>query len=202
MSESTTGTHMLDAAVAEWPGRARVGARCDRRSQRTMSFPFLQRTSPAEHARQFRLAHYAPVLPLDGLVLGVDNLRHDVFLSPKFCEHARAHIARLLAKHGKVEDLIAPEPTINAPRVKQVANKAAPPPADGSEFKRMLAEVLAGALNRARREANISVDVLARVAVLKFLRAELHAQYADVLQRCRTKLRPYDSPSRTVASKS
>jgi len=49
------------------------------------------------------LASYTPSLTLEGLSVGVDNLRHDVHLSPKFTDAARAHIARLMARHGDVE---------------------------------------------------------------------------------------------------
>ena len=38
------------------------------------------------------LTSYAPSLSLEGLQVGVDNLRHDVHLSPKFTETARAHV--------------------------------------------------------------------------------------------------------------
>ena len=35
----------------------------------------------------------APSIALEGLAVGVDNLRHDVALSPRFVEAARAQIA-------------------------------------------------------------------------------------------------------------
>ena len=41
--------------------------------------------------------------------VGVDNLRHDVVLSPKFVELARAQIARSIARHGELEGLLAAE---------------------------------------------------------------------------------------------
>ena len=62
------------------------------------------------------LASYTPSLTLEGLSVGVDNLRHDVHLSPKFTDAARAHIARLIARHGDVEGLLAAEATASAPR--------------------------------------------------------------------------------------
>src|SRR4029077_4609483 len=62
------------------------------------------------------LTNYTPSLSLEGLAMGVDNLRHDVHLSPKFTEAARAHIARLLARHGDVDGLLAAESPQAAPR--------------------------------------------------------------------------------------
>src|ERR1700746_1531162 len=55
------------------------------------------------------LSGYSPSLSLEGMLVGVDNLRHDVHLSPKFTETARAHVARLIARHGDVEGLLAAE---------------------------------------------------------------------------------------------
>ena len=48
--------------------------------------------------------------------VGVDNLRHDVHLSPKFTETARAHVARLIARHGDVDGLLAAESPAQGPR--------------------------------------------------------------------------------------
>src|SRR5215813_12599892 len=64
------------------------------------------------------LSASTPFVSLDGLTVGVDNLRHDVVLSPKFVELARAQIARLVARHGEVEGLLgaeAPQSTSQAP---------------------------------------------------------------------------------------
>src|SRR6267154_1062064 len=55
------------------------------------------------------LTSYTPSLSLTGLQLGIDNLRHDVHLSPKFVEQARLHVARLITRHGMVEGLLAAE---------------------------------------------------------------------------------------------
>src|SRR5947199_9967272 len=56
-----------------------------------------------------KLAASTPVVSLEGISVGVDNLRHDVVLSPKFVELARAQIARLIAHHGDLEGLLAAE---------------------------------------------------------------------------------------------
>src|SRR4051812_42471605 len=71
-----------------------------------MPLRFLERTSLADHAKSLSLATYTPELPITGLVAGVDNVRHDVYLSPKFSELTRAHISDLIEKHGAVEDLV------------------------------------------------------------------------------------------------
>lgn len=44
-----------------------------------------------------------PSIALEGLAVGVDNLRHDVSLSPRFAEATRAHIMRLIIRYGELE---------------------------------------------------------------------------------------------------
>ena len=70
-----------------------------------MAFSFLQRESVSDYARQLSLTSYEPSLVLEGLVPGIDNVRHDVFLSPRFTAAAQRHIFKLIARHGNVEDL-------------------------------------------------------------------------------------------------
>ncbi|HEY2233407.1 MAG TPA: hypothetical protein VGK01_08005, partial [Candidatus Angelobacter sp.] len=60
-----------------------------------------------DYARQLVVTSDEPSLVLEGLVTGIDNLRHDVYLSSKFTEAARQHIFKLVAKHGNVEDMVA-----------------------------------------------------------------------------------------------
>ena len=56
-----------------------------------------------------QLSSYKPKLTLNDLQLGVDNLRHDVHLSPRFVEQARLRIARLIVRHGDMDGLLAAE---------------------------------------------------------------------------------------------
>lgn len=140
-----------------------------------------------------RLASFTPSLSLHGLQVGVDNLRHDVHLSPKFVEQSRLHIARLLMRHGDIEGLISAEshqPT--GPqylRSKTVSKAASAEPAD---LKTLLTELHVVALNRAKAEGNPVFDFLGRTAILKFLRYELHAQFSQILERCRLTLKGYE----------
>src|SRR5215470_11626515 len=156
-----------------------------------MSFSFLQRGSLPEHARQLELASDEPSLVLEGLVTGIDNLRHDVFLSPKFVEAARQHIFRLVARHGSVEELAAEERTNGTPARPQRNGGAQ---SDAAECKRLLTELHVVALNRAKAESNVSIDILFRLAMLKFQRTELLNQYSKVLERCRARVKQYEGP--------
>src|SRR5215467_12762924 len=157
--------------------------------------PIFKLGSSAEEIQPPNLAAYTPTLPLEGLQLGIDNLRYDVHLSARFVEQMRLHIARLIARHGDVEGLLAAEAP-EAPRgnhfigsgpAAKVRTKAEP-----SELKPLLTEIHVVALNRAKTEGNLAVDLLARVAILKFLRVELNAQFAQMLERCRMMLKSYE----------
>ncbi|HEY3930303.1 MAG TPA: hypothetical protein VGL89_18165 [Candidatus Koribacter sp.] len=164
-----------------------------------MAFPFLKRGNLEEQVRNLSLTSYVPALTLEGLTAGVDNVRHDVYLSAKFCDQARVHISRLITKYGNVEDLAvetsntlvaAFSPPSSSPVPKSQSVRAA----ETGEFKRLLAELQTAALQRAKAAGNIAVDLIARLAIIKFLRSELGNQYIHVLERCRARLKQYENP--------
>src|SRR5215471_8167213 len=70
--------------------------------------------------------------------------------------------------------------------------------ADPAEFKRIVAELHIAALNRAKIEDNPSLDLLFRLAVLKFLRSELMNQFNQAVERCRTRIKQYESPRQAI----
>jgi hypothetical protein len=138
-----------------------------------------------------RLTSFIPVLSLESLQVGVDNLRHDVHLSPKFVEQTRLHLTRLLARHGDVEGLVAAE-AAQRPGSHFTGWKPGQKPAEPVDLKSLLTETHVVALNRAKAEANQVLDLLARTAILKFLRVEIHSQFAQILERCRMMLKSYE----------
>ncbi len=154
--------------------------------------PILKLGRSAEEMEPSRLNRYTPALSLEGLQLGVDNLRHDVYLSTRFAEQARLQVARLIIGHGDMQGLLAAEATERALGNRfpgsNPASKA-PPKAGASELKPLLTEVHVAALNRAKAAENLSVDMLARLAIVKFLRIELTSQFAQMLERGRMMLR-------------
>lgn len=164
-----------------------------------MSFSFLQRGNLPEHARQLTLTSDWPSFVLEGLVTGIDNVRHDVFLSPKFVETARQHIFKLIAKHGNVEEAASEERGPGRPPMRPQGHARQ---SDQAEFKRLLTELHLASLNRAKAENNVSLDLLFRLAVLKFQRSELVNQYAQVLERCRSRLKIFDGPRQSGTSRS
>jgi hypothetical protein len=142
------------------------------------------------------LSASTPFVALDGLSVGVDNLRHDVVLSPRFVELARAQIARLIARHGEVEGLLGAESSQSSQGPSWMRQQAGRPSRlkhDPAEWKSALTELLVGSLNRAKREFKLSVDLLARLAVTKFLRTQMNLQFAQVVERGRVLLKNYDN---------
>jgi class 3 adenylate cyclase len=141
------------------------------------------------------LASYTPSLSLENLQLGVDNLRHDVHLSARFVEQARLQIARLIARHGNVEGVLAAEAPESGRGGHFIGSSPAPrtrPKAEAAELKPLLTELHVVALNRAKAENNPALDLLARLAIVKFLRVELNSQFALMLERCRMMLKTYE----------
>ncbi len=135
-----------------------------------------------------KLASYIPALSLESLQLGIDNVRHDVWLSPQFATVAGAHIAKLIAKYGNIEGLMTAEPPS-----KSMFSKFVPAQAKkGPELKSVLLELHKVALNRAKAEGNPAIDLLARSSIIKFLRSELNVQYGKALERCRATLKSYE----------
>ena len=135
-----------------------------------------------------RLSTYTPALSLEGLHLGIDNVRHDVWLSSSLTNAVGLHVGRLIAKFGNVEAVISAE---SSP--KSIFSKVVPSLASrNSDLKPMLADLFRTALARAKSDGNPAVDLLVRAAIIKFLRLEMHAQFAAALERCRATLKGYE----------
>jgi len=134
---------------------------------------------------------------------GVDNIRHDVALSARFMESTRNHIFRLITRHGQIEPLVDEAPTGSRPlsRVMLPGNSVQAKVVDAIDFKRALLELHIATLNRAKTESNISIDLVGRLAIIKFQRNELAGQFAQALERSRAKLKTYDGPRQALSSK-
>jgi hypothetical protein len=160
--------------------------------------PVFQRTKLREMASQFQLATYVPQLAFRGLVAGVDNLRPDIFLSAKFTGIARVHLANLIEQHGDVQQLArVPEasPFGDSPYGRaHVKYDALPEPEVDypAQFKYCLGALQVASLRRAREADDIQLDLLCRVGLVKFLRAELSLQFTHVLELCRENLKKRD----------
>src|SRR6266481_5310865 len=145
------------------------------------------------------LQYYGLSLAFTDLKLGVDNLRYDVFLSPRIAADLSFHLARYICRFGDVEALLemdVPSGThTKFIRAAEGATKLRKP--GGADLKSMLVSIHLAILNRAKAEGNPSVDVLGRLAVLKFIRTELQGQFARILEQCRMKSKSLEGVRQT-----
>jgi hypothetical protein len=135
------------------------------------------------------LQYYGITLAFSDLRLGVDNLRYDVFLSPRITADLSFHLARYICRFGEVESLFEMDiPSATQSKFVRAAEGTTqlrkPGPAD---LKTLLVSIHLAILNRAKAEGNPSIDLLGRLAVLKFIRTELQTQFARILEQCRMK---------------
>ena len=107
-------------------------------------------------------------LPMGSLAIGVDNIHHDVFLSPKFVQAARDYLFELIRQNASNTYLSGVEFRSNKP-------------ADSSVFRKLLADLLRNSLTTAKHQKNIEIDLLFRLTILKFLTSELQHQFANVI---------------------
>jgi hypothetical protein len=145
------------------------------------------------------LLYQAPSLAFSDLQLGVDNLRYDVALSPRIAADLSFHLARYICRFGEVQSLFETDVLSAAQnqftRAPGIATKLSKPgPAD---LKTLLVSIHLAILNRAKADGNPSVDMLGRLAVLKFIRNELQAQFSRVLERCRMKTKSLEGLRQT-----
>jgi hypothetical protein len=129
--------------------------------------PIISPTHPA----RMKLEPYTVELHLQSINVGLDNIHYDVYLSPKFTESMRKYLL----------DSIRAIASLNFSYT-QSRNSTAP---DTSGFRKQLFELLQTSLTRAKYAQNIEVDILNRLAVLKFLLSEIAAQFSSLIVECK-----------------
>jgi len=98
--------------------------------------------SGAPEAVGSELKSYNLTIPMGTLAIGVDNIHHDVFLSPKFVQAARGYLFDLIRQSTRANYFSG----IELRRVK------AP---DTSVFRKLLTDLLQTSLTQAKYEKNI-----------------------------------------------
>src|SRR6267154_2192228 len=124
--------------------------------------------SAATDAPSASLGSYSLTLPMTALAIGVDNIHHDVFLSPRFLQQSRDYLFDVIRQNASRKYL---------PGIELRTAKAP----DGTAFRKLLADVLHSSLTNAKYHKNIEMDLLFRVAILKFLTTELGSQFANLI---------------------
>src|SRR5437773_2416104 len=130
---------------------------------------------PSEHTilkssetQGIELKSYNVSIPMGTLAIGVDNIHHDVFLSPKFVQAARDYLLDLIRQHTSSAHSLGMEPRPTRGL-------------DSAAFRKLLSELLQSALTQAKYHKNIEIDLLFRLSLLKFLTFEIGNQFANLI---------------------
>ncbi len=123
--------------------------------------------SANEEART-ELKSYNVTIPMGSLAIGVDNIHHDVFLSPKFVQAAREYLFDVIRQSTSNTYL---------PGIELRASRGP----DGAGFRKLLSELLQSSLTQAKYHKNIEIDLLFRMGLLKFLSFEMGNQFANLI---------------------
>ena len=127
----------------------------------------------------FPLKAYTIDFSLDRLVPGVDNIRHDVRISPVFVNATRKIVAHLVARHSGLELIAKDVQQVNW--VKEVEG-----------YKQLYKDVMQDALDKAKGRREIQIDCLAQAGMLKMLLEEIRAQYDFLVSRLKKTVRKSD----------
>src|SRR5450432_1263865 len=125
-------------------------------------------TLSAAEAPKTELKSYTATIPMGSLAIGVDNIHHDIFLSPKLVQGTQDYLSDLIRQ------------STNATYFAGLELRAAKPP-DTAGFRKLLTDFLQSALTQAKFQKNIEIDLVFRVALLKFLMQEVSNQFANLI---------------------
>jgi hypothetical protein len=116
-------------------------------------------------AARIELKSYNVTLPMGTLSIGVDNVHHDVWLSPRSSQAARDYLFNLIRQNTSANFFSGMElRETNA--------------LDHSGFRKILTDLMQSSLTQAKFQKNIEIDVLFRLALLKLLSLEIGNQFA------------------------
>src|SRR6202790_4839302 len=122
----------------------------------------------ATEAARTELKSYNTTIPMGSLAIGVDNIHHDLFLSPKFVQATRDYLFGLIRQSTKSTYFAG------------VELRAAKSP-DNASFRKLLTDLLQSSLTQAKYQKNIEIDLIFRLALLKFLTIEIGNQFANLI---------------------
>src|SRR4051812_15719930 len=126
-------------------------------------------TPSAKEAARIELKSYNTTIPMGSLAIGVDNIHHDVFLSPKFVQAARDYLFDLIRQHTKGSYVAGTElRAVRGP--------------DHTTFRKLLTDFMQSAVTQAKYHKNIEIDLVFRLSLLKFLTQEIGNEFANLVQ--------------------
>ncbi len=119
-------------------------------------------------AAGMELKSYNTTIPMGSLAIGVDNIHHDVFLSPRFVQASREYLFDLIRQHTKGSYVAGTElRAVRGP--------------DHTAFRKQLTDFMQSAVTQAKFHKNIEIDLLFRLSLLKFLTLEIGNQFANLI---------------------
>src|SRR5712672_810469 len=125
-------------------------------------------TPSATEAARIELKSYNTTIPMGSLAIGVDNIHHDVFLSPRFVQASREYLFDLIRQHTKGSYVAGTElRAVKGP--------------DHTTFRKLLTDFMQSAVTQAKFHKNIEIDLVFRLALLKFLTVEIGNQFANLI---------------------
>lgn len=127
----------------------------------------------------FPLKSYTVSFSLDRLVPGVDNIRHDVLISPIFANATRKIAGQLVARHAGVE--IRHPDAQQSGWIKEI-----------DSYKQLFKEVMGDALNKAKARRDPQIEYLAQAAVVKMLLEEIRSQLDHLIGLLKRSVRKSD----------
>src|SRR5208282_5882093 len=133
-----------------------------------MSMANLQVTPASADAALIELKSYNLTVPMGTLSIGVDNIHHDVFLSPRFMQAARDYLFNLIRQTTSANFFSGIE-------LRETEGL------DASGFRKILTDVMQSSLTQAKFQKNIEVDLLFRLALIKFLSQEIGNQFSSLV---------------------
>ncbi len=137
-------------------------------------------TPPLPRLSGFPLKAYAVNFALDHLTPGVDNVRSDVRLSPRFLETTRRIVFQLVVKHAKADEH---DLEIDAPGNWNALKQ---------EFEWVYSDVILGAVFKAKSADEVQIDYLAQTAIVKTIIEEIRNQCDELVQRYKLAIRRYE----------
>src|ERR1700730_3699601 len=130
--------------------------------------------SPARSSR-IKLEPYSADIRLTHLTVGFDNIHYDVFLSPRFIDFSGKYLFEMVRQSANF--------------TLEFGNQRKPGSPEHAAFRKVLTEVLQESLTRAKFQKSIEIDILHRLALLKFLIQELSNQFSSFLVGCKERIR-------------
>ncbi|MDX2454430.1 hypothetical protein [Desulfosarcina sp.] len=129
--------------------------------------------------KDFPMESYSTDFSLERLVLGVDNIRCDVRMSPAFCS-ATAKLAALL-----IERETGIWTTSEKKRLSVLSREQ-------ESYRQLYGQIMSDAVNKARAAKEMQVDFLAQIAILSMVHDEIRKQYDILIGHCKIAIRRSD----------